>query len=188
MSLCTEFYWILSIPAIHGDWGDGWWLFYPIAFLIHADLDHDDTAVLRHAFHGWLSLEHLGLSQIIQSSWMTMTSYSFPHGELQNPADPPIKIKPPYFNALLVVWNIPYFSIYWEQSNPNWLSYFSGLKVETTNQLAMGVFFNCASVPRQKAATCDSFSRQLKVPRNRIRISWKLEGLKELMFTGSTTG
>ena len=32
----------------------------------------------------------------------------------------------------LVVWNICYFSIYWECHHPNWLAFFRG--IETTNQ------------------------------------------------------
>ena len=40
----------------------------------------------------------------------------------------PLEVRQCYFipiNILLVVWNIFYFSIYWECDHPNWLSYFS---------------------------------------------------------------
>ena len=47
----------------------------------------------------------------------------------------PLEVRQCYFipiNILLVVWNIFYFSIYWECDHPNWLSYFSeGLKPPT---------------------------------------------------------
>jgi hypothetical protein len=44
----------------------------------------------------------------------------------------------------LVVWNIFYFSIYWECHHPNWLIIFRG--VETTNQFFMELLIDLTAI------------------------------------------